>query len=308
MDTFSKTKSRCNIIRAKVEAGSFRVALEIMSKMGHNAFIRFKPEGFNIAVFPSVVVAKKSKPEATAQQQQSLAEYTFKGELLCRYSYRVSSGGLALPKYETMVSLQAFLSRISDAKKDNAGFGFKLRISDDGTTDSGIEINSQGSAGNKYVPTTPVSEGSQYPAVDKFSKWHVGKNPKSKIPPRVMQAVLANAKKSDSNKVEFRLYATTGNAYFSCWAPGTDKAVHTEPLDADASNSEYEDDDTATGKGYTKREIILKQSNWIHKVPRLSNSVIQVHLDANDVECPLIFSTLIGSQGTARYYMPNVGN
>lgn len=291
-----------NTIRVKVEAASFRLGLEIFAKMGSKLHIRFKPDGFLMMVVPSTIIRKEV--EGTPRQQ-SVGEYSFKEGNLLRYKYRVNNlGGQEHPYYDTSLYLQDVISRIGDVKKDY--ISFRVRVNFLANEDNGIGINTQGSGGSKHVPTIKPPGLTSYPGLQQYSRFYEGAKPHGKISPSVFLGAATTTKKSKVPELEFRRYRKTGNVHLCSWplAPGAE-AVCSEPLDGDLSNSEYEPEENII-EGFGIRKIILKQNEWIHKMPKLSKSVVQIYMDGENSSAPLCLCTFLGTQATATFYIPNV--
>lgn len=294
-----------NIVRFKVEAASFRLGLEIFAKMGSKIYIRFTPAGFSVMVAPSVVIRKGGAKEAEGSaRQQSTGEYVFRKRNLLRYKYRVNDlAGYEYPHYDIAVYLNDFISRISDVKRDY--ISFRVRVNFTASQDTGIEINTQGSAGGKNTPTIKPPAEIAYPGLSQYSHFYDGVNPHGLLSPTVLMSAASTTKKSKVAELEFRRYKLTGNVHVCAMPAGGGPAVVSEPLDGDLSNSEYEVDvDVETG--YDIRKVIMKQNEWIHKMTKLSKSVVQVFMNIENTEAPLCLCTFLGTQATATFYIPHI--
>ena len=292
-----------NTIRVKLEAASFRLGLEIFMKMGSIIHFRFRPDGFVMMVMPSTIIRKGVKEVEGTPRQQSVGEYVFKKGNLLRYKYRVNSlNGQEYPHHDTSLYLKDMVSRVGDVKKDY--ISFRVRVGDFATDDAGIEINTQGSGGVKNVPT--IKPPSVYPGLLQYSRFYDGVDPHGKIAPNIFLGAATITKKSQVPVLEFRRYRKTGNIHLCAWPlSGDPDPVCSEPLDGDLSNSEYEIDENI-GQGFGIRKIILKQNEWIHKMPKLSKSVIQIYIDSENPLAPLCLCTFLGTQATAAFYISNI--
>lgn len=179
---------------------------------------------------------------------------------------------------------------------------FHVQINDAGDADYGIDVSTHG--GGKAVPTERVTEINKYPYVDRFNQWYGRSAPRDKIMPQTMTSHLATAKNSSCTRLDFRLYVKTGNVMICSW--NGHELVQSDLLDSGASNIEYIQE-SDINSGFFLKSVLLQQNEWIMQVPKLSpKAVTQVYMDPENPDYPLMLVIFHGTQGMARFVIPNI--
>lgn len=293
-----------NVILVKIETDSFVRGLDVFSKMGTWCYFRFTPDGFSMTVSSCIIPKKKKvKEEAAVVEQLPASEYTFNGDVAPRYIFSLKKSDAQVLKYETCFRAsgpQGLFTRIKDMK--GGYISFQIRVTDRCDSDAGIEVCTKDACGSKAIPTDRVTETNRYPYIDQFSKWYAGERPAGKVIPKVLVGYLTTAKNTNCSSLKFSVNCKTKNMSISVSSGGKD--VQSDLLDGGASNTEFIiDEDTVC----FSKLILLTNNEWLARVTKISpKAVIQVYMSLDKPEAPLILATFVGTQGSAKYVVPNL--
>ena len=292
MDSVVEIK-KSNSIVILLEVASVKVAFEILGAITTRVAIEFTPNGFGMSsindVSPGVKKGKGGKKTCIGKKPHQI-DYKFPKEDLSKYDYNlVTNLGMPLSSYKVEVLVDEISTNIKNLKKNK----LKLSITVDGDmNNTGILMYVTETGLVKHIEAPVVKSNTKY--TDQFNKYYMNTNPIAKPFMNDFGNIVTGSTNANHSELQLCYNPITKNAYVYSWKRGFDKPSTACPLTEDDNDGNGEIDNNNV-----KKSIDLSECGWLTKISKLNPSaVLKIYMSQDG---PLIFRTMIGSQGIATF-------
>lgn len=276
-------------IRVRMECVSMKTSFEMLNNISSDkCYFRFKDDGFYIAA--SNKPKEKQKKTDTKSHQRSEIEFYFPATSLSYYKFGLlDSYSNPIELHDTCVCTKTFHNQIKNLKKGN--LVFKIDVNTTDGTDKGFYI-----VNGRLKNHVPSLEGkNKYPRIKKFSEYYTKATPRAKPVNSELDSKMVSAKNGMCEEIEFKHFTGSKNTSMFGYNGTSDEPVVTYNFDNKDDNSSMEGD--TPDDAFIMRTIRTDGCDWIYKICKLSNGVLEVYIHNQD-HAPLGFRTSVGSQGT----------
>jgi hypothetical protein len=276
-------------IRVRMECVSMKTSFEMLNNISPDkCYFRFKEDGFYIAAYNKP--KEKHKKTDTKAHQRSEIEFYFPATSLSYYKFGLlDSYSNPIQVHDTCVRTRTFHDQIKNLKKGN--LVFKIDVNTTHGTNKGFYI-----VNGRLKNHVPSLEGeNKYARMKKFTEYYTKAVPIAKPVNSELDSKMVSAKNGKCEELEFKHFVRSKNTLMFGYNATSDEPVVTYGFENKDDNSSMEGD--TPDDAFLLRTIRTAGCDWIYKICKLSNGVLEVYIHDQDY-APLGFRTSVGSQGT----------